>query len=281
MPTYLKDDTQKESTIALIYGGAGSGKTWWAASAPRPVVFTDRNGLVTLKSKGWRSAHPNANPQIVRLNMDETPLNPRAFDQIRNQMDQLFSKENLDTFDTIIIDDIDFARTAARNKAVVLNGLDGRSKTSSMERQNPMFKDVFLLKRQDFGTEMGLVDNFLLELTSGCREYSKNLIVCAHELRSMKQDDKGNNFLESVKPLFTGQKTPDNITRYFDIVWYLHTIGAGSAIKREFVTDKESYYPCKTRWSGLFKNPERDVTAAQVFQRIDEYQESILPKTTS
>lgn len=275
----LSENKQKSPTLVLLYGGAGAGKTYWSASAPNAVILTDGNGIITVKSKGWKEAHPNVDPFVIELRPDESPTAPQAFDSMRNQLDELFTAANLPLFETIVIDDIDFTRIAARNKGVTLNGLLNRSKTSTNMRSGA-FKDIIVQTEADFGTEMNLVDTFLLELTSACRQYGKNLIVCAHERYYMRNDDKGNSYIESVKPLFTGQKTPDNVTRYFDLVWYVKSIGAGTAIKREFITDQESYYPCKTRWSKLFKNPERDLTAAQVFKRISDYQDSLSTPST-
>lgn len=278
----LSEDTHIEPTIMMIYGGAGSGKTWFSGSAPRAVVFSDRNGIVTLKSKGWKEAHPGIDPYLIELIPDDDPAKPNAFDSIRNQLEELFNKDNIDKFDTIVIDDIDFTRLAARNKGIVLNGLLNRSKTSTNATQKGSpFKDIYILTMSDFGTEMNLFDTFLIELTSACRQYRKNLIVCAHERYYTRKDDKGNEYTVSVKPLFTGKDTPDNVTRYFDILWYVHTTGAGTALKREFITDQESYYPCKTRWSKLFSNPEKNITAAQVFDRIIAYQQTQLPSSTT
>lgn len=273
----LSEIKESQPTIQLNFGAAGAGKTWYAASAPEPIIVTDLNGIVTLQSPGFRSVHPNLDMEVILVNADEEPTKAKAYDEVRTKIDNLFTNEKLKTFKTIIIDDIGHTRTAARNKAVVLNGLSSRSHTLS-KMASGVFKEIPLPGIQDFGTEMLLTELFVQELTAACRQYNKNLIINSHERHQFKKvtDNQGRQeeILQKIRPMFTGKTAPNDITRYFDLVWYLETIGNGNNVKRQFITDAEGIYECKNRWAGLFKNPERDLTAGKVFERIRVYQET-------
>jgi hypothetical protein len=266
----LSEDTRIEGTQVFIYGAAGSGKTFAAASAGDDWVFlTDRNGIITLKSKLFKEK-VGTDPFIVELTPDESPTQPKMFDAIRNQIDMLMSPENVNSFRGIIIDDINSTRIGARNKAIDLNGTLGKSK-SSVNAQSGKFKDILIPTVADFGAEMSLVEGFLRQLTDGLRAEGKHSIVCGHE-RLYRNKSGDSNLISAIKPLFTGTDTPDSIPGLFDLVWYLRTIGGGSNTKREFVTDSEGGILAKTRWGGLFKPVERELTMKQAFDRIEKWQ---------
>lgn len=252
----------------MLYGESGTGKTFWSAGAGDDwIVMTDRNGIITMKSKLFKDK-VGTNPFLVEIAPDDSPIMPRTFDTIRNLIDGFLAPSTKEDWRGLIIDDVNFTRLAARNKAVELNGLSGRSKTSG-NAQSGKFKDILMLTQADFGTEMGLVEAFLRQMTDGLRAEGKNSIVCAHQRLYRKG---GSNEVTATKPLFTGTDTPDTMPGIFDMVWYLRAVGSGSNVKREFVTDSEGGIMAKTRWAGLFKNPERDITAKSVFERIDKWQ---------
>ena len=270
MLTKLSEYTKQSprGTMMMVYGGAGRGKTFWSAGAGDDWVFmTDKNGIITLESPLFKKS-VGTNPFIIEIKPDESPTKPTLFDSIRNQIDMLLAPATRDSFKGIIIDDINTTRIGARHKAIELNGISGRSKTS-VNAQSGKFKDILIPGIQDFGTEMGLVESFLRQLTDGLRDEGKHLIVCAHERIYRKE---GSNTITAVKPLFTGTDTPDAMPGIFDLVWYIRTVGSGSNVKREFVTDDEGGVMAKSRWGGMFKNPERDITAKQVFDRIEHWQ---------
>jgi hypothetical protein len=261
----LSEDTQTDGVQMMLYAASGQGKTFFAGSAGSDWVFmTDRNGVLTLKSKLFKDK-VGTNPFIITLQPDESPTRPTLFDSIRNQVDMLLAPSTKDDFRGIIIDDINTTRIGARNKAIDLNGTSGRSKTA-VNAASGKFKDILIPTMSDFGTEMGLVEGFLRQLTDGLRDEGKHSIVCAHERLYRNKDS---NTIVAVKPLFTGADTPDAMPGIFDLVWYLRTVGTGANVKREFVTDAEGGIMAKSRLGGLFKNPERDITAKQVFDRID------------
>lgn len=267
----LSERTKVEGTCMLLFGAAGRGKTFWASGADRAIIITDGNGISTLRSPDFKRL-VNTDPVLIEISPDKDPLRPTAFDQTRNLIDELFTN-NLNDFDTLILDDVDFIREAAMAKGIVMNGLGKRSQTAANNRSEK-FGNIMMISQTegDYFSEMRLVDGFLQQTTDACRSAGKNLIINAHERYVTREDEKGNEYIFKVNPLFTGRQTPDNVARYFDLVWYLRTIGTGSNVKREFVTANEGALDCKTRWGGLFKNPERDITAKQVFSRIKTFQ---------
>lgn len=263
----LSEDTRIEGAQMFLYSENGAGKTFWSAGAGDDwIVMTDRNGILTLKSKLFKDK-VGTNPFIVELTPDESPTQPKMFDSIRNQIDGFLSPQTKNDWRGLIIDDVNSTRIAARNKAVDLNGVSGKSKTA-VNMQSGKFKDIVIPTMADFGTEMGLVESFLRQMTDGLRSEGKHSIVGAHQRLYRKQ---GDSTIIAIKPLLTGTDTPDQIPGIFDMVWYLRTVGAGSNVKREFVTESEGGIMAKTRLGGLFKNPERDITAKQVFDRIDKW----------
>ena len=266
----VSDDKRIDGTQIFIYGASGVGKTYAAASAGDDfVLLTDRNGIITVKSKLFKEK-VGTNPYVIELVPDESPTQPKMFDAIRNQIDMLLAPATKNDFRGIILDDINSTRIAARNKAVDLNGSLGRSK-SAVNAQSGKFKDIIIPTQADLGTEMGLVESFLRQLTDGLREEGKYSIVCGHE-RLYRNKAGDANLVSMIKPLFTGQDTPDAIPGIFDLVWYLRTVGNGAATKREFLTDSEGGILAKTRWNGLFKSVERDITMKQVIDRIELWQ---------
>ena len=266
----LSVDKKIEGTQVFLYGASGAGKTFAAASAGDDwVLITDRNGIATVKSKLFKDK-VGTDPFILEIVPDESPTQPKMFDALRNQIDMLMAPATKNDFRGIIIDDINATRIGARNKAIDLNGSLGRSK-SAVNAASGKFKDILIPTMADFGTEMGLVESFLRQLTDGLREENKHSIVCGHE-RLYRNKGGDASLITAIKPLFTGQDTPDAIPGIFDLVWYLRTVGSGSATKREFVTDSDGGILAKTRWGGLFKITEREITMKQVFDRIELWQ---------
>ena len=263
----LSEDTRIEGVQMFLYSENGAGKTFWAGGAGDDWIYiTDRNGILTLKSKLFKDK-VGTNPFIVELVPDESPTQPKMFDALRNQIDGFLAPATKNDWRGIIIDDINAVRIAARNKAVDLNGVSGKSKTA-VNMTSGKFKDIIIPTMADFGTEMGLVESFLRQTTEGLREEGKHSIVGAHQ---RLYRTKGDNTIVAIKPLLTGADTPDSIPGIFDLVWYMRIVGSGSNVKRELVTEPEGGIMAKTRLGGLFKPIERDLTAKQTFARIEKW----------
>lgn len=264
----ISEDTRIDGTQMFLYAENKTGKTFWSAGAGDDWVFiTDRNGIATVKSKLFKEK-VGTDPFLLEIKPDDSPTVPKMFDAIRNQIDMLLAPATKNDFRGIILDDFNSLRIGARNKAIDLNGSLGRSK-SGVNAQSGKFKDILIPTISDFGTEMGLTDSFLRQLTEGLREEGKHSIVCAHQRLYRKQ---GDNTIIAIKPLLTGTDTPDTIPGLFDLVWYLRSVGNANNMKREFVTESEGGIMAGTRLAGLFKPVERDITAKEVFARIEKWQ---------
>lgn len=263
----LSEDTRIEGVQGFIYSENGAGKTFWMAGAGDDWIFvTDRNGILTLKSKLFKDK-VGTDPFLVELTPDESPTQPKMFDALRNQIDGFLAPSTKNDWRGIIIDDINSVRIAARNKAVDLNGVSGKSKTA-VNMVSGKFKDIIIPTQADMGTEMGLVESFLRQTTEGLKSEGKHSLVGAHQ-RLYRA--KGDNVVIATKPLLTGTDTPDIIPGIFDLVWYMRIVGSGSNVKRELVTEPEGGIMAKTRLGGLFKPIERDLTAKQAFARIEKW----------
>ena len=266
----LYDDKHIEGTCVLLYGASGTGKTTWSAGyGDDAIIMTDRNGIITLKSPLFKKK-VGTNPFIVEYTPDESPAAPKLYDAMRNQIDTYFDPKNIDSWSCLVLDDIASVRIAARNKAIELNGFLGKSKTGSNMESSKFNKMIVIPTLADFGTEMGLIEAFLRQLTDAVRSAGKNLIVNTHERLYRSKGE--NTTITAVKPLFTGADTPDTMPGIFDMVWYIRTVGAGSATAREIITDSEGGIMAKSRWGGMFKPIERGLTAKEAFARIKLWQ---------
>lgn len=267
----ISEQARVEGIQQFIYGENGVGKSAWAGAAAgnRTIIVTTGNGAAVYRSKWWREKY-RCDPFIEYIKLDDDPTLPRVLDNVRNTIENLLVKENRDQWDALVLDDINDIRVAARMKAIELNGFSGRSQTYGKGKEKGgKMHGYYLPTISDFGTEMGITDNFLRQLTDGMREERKHLFVCGHQRLYRKE---GSNVVVATKPLVTGTDTPDSLPGIFDNVWYMRVVGTGTNTKREIITDAQEGIMAKTRWSGLFKPTERDLEASTMLERIMKWQ---------
>ena len=265
--TKLNELKLTNSIILLAYAAPGIGKTFLSGSAgSRNVIITDLNGIVTLKNPVFRKQFPNVDPFVEVIKSDEDPSQAKAYDMMSTRINHWF-EERLNDFDTITIDDVDFLRSSAMNRAVSINSSEGRSQTKSKIKN----MGIVLPTMADFGTEMGLVEGFLSNLTSVCRIYNKNLIVNAHERMIYKKNkDTREDVLEKVVPHFTGKSAPEAIGDYFDLVFRITRVGKGdTAFKKTFQCHPDDKVAAKDRY-GVFKTYEDNLSFPDILARIEK-----------
>lgn len=255
-----------ESITLLCYGAPGMGKTYLSGSAgSRTLILTDLNGMVTLQNPTFRKQYPGVDPIVEVITPDEDPAQAKAYDQMANVINLYFEK-HLKEFDTLVIDDVDFLRSQAMNKAVGINAAESRSQTKTKIKNHSMI----LPTMADFGTEMGLVEGFLSNLASTCRIFGKHLIVNAHErMIYEKNKQTREDVLKKVVPHFTGKAAPEAIGDYFDLVFRVTRIGKEPSWIKKFQCHPDETVAAKDRYS-VFKTYENNLDWPQIVKRIQD-----------
>lgn len=265
MPRLSQMDLTTSITL-LTYAAPGVGKTDLAGSVgSRNLIITDMNGIVTLQNPSFRKRYPNCDPIIEVVKPDEDPTKASAYDQMTNIVNN-YLEHHLDEFDVITIDDVDFLRSSAMNKAVTINSNEGRSQTKTKIKNY----SLVLPTMADFGTEMGLVEGFLSNLTSVCRIYKKHLIVNAHEkLIYEKNKQTKEDVLVKVIPHFTGKAAPESISDYFDLVFRITRLGKEPSWIKKFQCHPDDKVAAKDRFA-VFKTMEDNLDWPKIEKRIKD-----------
>lgn len=265
MPRLNELNLTKSITL-MSYGAPGVGKTDLAGSVgSRNLILTDLNGMVTLQNPSFRKRYPECNPMIEIIHPDSDPSQAKAYDQMATIINSYFEKHLAD-FDVITIDDVDFLRAMAMNKAVGINFAESRSQTKTKIGKNSMI----LPTMADFGTEMGLVEGFISNLASVCRIYGKHLIVNAHEkLIYEKNKQTKEDVLVKVVPHFTGKAAPEAIGDYFDLIFRITRIGKEPSWVKRFQCHPDDKVAAKDRFS-VFKTNEDNLDWPKIVKRISD-----------
>lgn len=204
----------------LAYGMSKVGKTEGAATFPRPCFLDFDRGITTLTSPGFIKRH-GYRPgiiyeQFVERNVDSRGVvkDHNAFDDGCRYFDKMMQKDNVDTFDTWVVDTGTSLSEAAMNKAIVLLGSDKfKGNTSNTLKMGQQF-GLVLPKQQDFGSERSMVEQFILMV----KDTPKHVVFLCHEKELFDADGD----LRAVVPLLTG-KGVEAICAMFDEVWNIRT----------------------------------------------------------
>lgn len=270
--TRLSDIKKGEGETFLNYGGSGTGKTFFAGTAgERSLIIDNGGGINTLLSPLFQSKY-KVNPIVVTVSegMNERGVfdTAQVFDEICDVIDH-YLKNHGDLFDTVVVDDVTQLRRGAMNKALELNQKTNKSQTLT----NIVRKfDIVAPAVQDFGVEMNLIEQFIASYTTILKEAGKNFIMNAHErLIYGKASKIGEQpILLKTTPGFTGQTFPDQVTGYFDNVWYFQAVSGGSNRVYRVVTQGHESLIAKTRWGGVFETVETSLDFDNVMRRIKD-----------
>ena len=284
----LSETKQDEPVTALIYGGAGCGKTGFAGTAgDRTLQLNIGNGIKTLKSPWFLETH-GYDPIIVniseKLETSGVPSSAEAFDMVGDTID--FALETIpDQFDTVVVDDATELRRFAMNKGLEINQKLGKS--HSKERSSQY--GVVMKSVQDYGIEMDLIEQFIAYYTVALKAKGKNFIMTAHQrLIYQKQLDKNGNpvmgaapVLYKVLPGFTGQTFPDDVQKAFDWVFRMETVAGGrSGVIFRARTLPDEVISAKCRDGGVFSVVESNPHFLKMLQMVKDKQASTRRKTT-
>ena len=269
----LEEKRQSEvyTTNGLIFGGSGTGKTWFAGTGGARTLFVNiGNGIRTLESKGFFSKYPDAGKMLTvdiaeELTHTGLPNAATAFDKISDVIDFCLAKRS-DEFDTVVIDDASALKQFAMNKGLELNQKIGKSQSLSKGKQ----LELQVKAIQDYGIEMDLIEQFLDGYCRICRENGKNFIVTAHERTIYKKGDTPGEIptIYKIKPGFTGQTFPDQVPRHFDWVFHSEVVAAGSGPVYRLNTVGDEIITGKCRDSGVFSTVEKNPNLKEMLARV-------------
>lgn len=264
----LNDIQPAESSTTLIYGGSKTGKTDFMGTAGDRMLFIN-NGLGIETFFGKRFKDRPINPIVVTLKADEKTEQYRVYDQIKDIIDHAL--DNLsDRFDTIAIDDSTAFRRSAMLVALQFNKDTGKSKSLDASSKY----DISIPAVQDYGTEMEFTSSFIAQTISICKEAKKHFIMGAHERLTFKKGAGIGDIpsLVRITPSFTGvDKNPDYISGLFDNVWHTEAVGGGERTIYRIRTVGDETLTAGTRYSGIFKEIEKDLRFTDVISRIKQF----------
>lgn len=273
-PISYDDYTPGEGIICMLYGPSGSGKTEVAATAADTgeptLILNTGEGMDTIFSPGFRSRHPNCKPDIVDIRESfsargyiDTPI---AYDMVFNVLE-----ENLDRkkYKTYILDDLTSMRRSALAKGVDINFITERSKSKALSKK----LKANVLAVQDFGMEMSLISQFISSSQGIFKAEGCNLIILAHERLYYKKSGVGEpSVLYRIRPAITGEKFPDEIPQYFDVIGYCSTLHSGgkSIYRTKFSLD--NMILAKNRWGGMgYDDVVQDFNFSTLFSKVKDY----------
>ena len=249
-----------ESLTMLIFGGSGTGKTYFAGTAGSRTLFINIGaGMATLQAPDFTDKY-KVDPLVVTI-----PIGMESHDTITDTLDYYIQSKS-DEFDTIVIDDASSLNKSAMYKAIQVNSDLNKSQTLA----NYKSLGEIVPGIQDYGEEMNIVADFLRQYTEIAKGANKHLIVTAHERLTYRKAQKPNDppTLVKIRPAFTGQTFPDQVPGYFDEVWRLTVVGRGASLRHRITTQPSEILTAKSRHGGVFKEEEQDLDFPTIVQRI-------------
>ena len=253
-----------ESTTTLVHGDSKSGKTFFlgtAGSRSLYIYFTVGEGISTLQSPAFRDKYRNYNPITVAIEEHSTAA---AFDAVGRTIDYMVDTRR-EEFDIVIVDEMTAFRRAAMRKGLELSNIEGRSKTEEKLNQAGRPPGFFFPAIQDYGAEMNLVEWWTATYTDDAKKQGYHLLVAAHSRNIYeKLGNRPNDpeVLVKVKPGFTGKTFPDDITAYYDNVFYMQRSGKGTNAQHKLIIHGDETYLAGTRYGGVFRDDKgREVSS--------------------
>lgn len=270
------NEYEKLEGISLIsYGASGTGKTGFAGTAGSRTFYIDLgHSSVTLKSPGFLARNKDYNPilaEISEASIDGKGVPDKAtgFDTLVSTMNLALTKEYIDRWDTMVIDEMTALSRFAMFKGLEIN----QNLRKSKSREESQANKSLVIVVQDFGQEMNLIEGFITEAVEViCKKAKKNLILVAHQrLIYGKAPSIGDEApLLKVMPGFTGKTFPDTIVGLVDWVLYHECVGGGDKPIYRVRTSGDEKLIAKVRHDGVFKTLESNPNFLDMLQRVKD-----------
>lgn len=263
-----------DAIMMLLYGGAGTGKTWFCGTmGPRTLLINVGLGLATIQAPYFQKKYPSVAQMLIAnitpdINEDGSIAEGKAWDMVASVIDEAI-KFHSDKFDSVVIDDASALRRAAMVRGIEINQAESLSQTKSKLDKY----DTLMPAMQDYQREMSMLEQFVAYYTVRLKGINKNFVITGHERLTFKKGDRMGDapVLIKISPWFTGvDKSPDQITQYFDNVWRTEAVSGGSQRIYRITTQGSESTACKTRWSGVFDTVEKDLDWPNAVRRIKE-----------
>lgn len=251
----------------MIVGRPGSGKTVLAATFPPPFRWLAADGKTSLKSVRWamqagRTSFTNPDDVMAYspsedLDKGVYPTTPAAFNKMTDMIDHWFSKDQVDKWQTLVLDSFTEINEWALNMGLSMNmQFPSTSKPlSGSHKINQAAKVRLITGQQDYKSAMGLIEGFITDVRSNCSKHSKNLVVVCHEYVEDMEDDSGARKVLSIEPLLIGQLR-QRIVKSFDDVWYMRVYQGATGPDIKVQVHADPLRVAKTRWGDILKREE-------------------------
>ncbi|MGH9061322.1 MAG: AAA family ATPase, partial [Acidimicrobiales bacterium] len=159
MPNII-DWTPAEKLKVLVFAPSKTGKTFGAATFPRPNFIDCDKGIATLRNPEFTAKHGLRSVEYEQfsernLNSRGVPTQHNAFDDACKYFDKCMKADFRDRFDTWVIDSGTTLSEMAMNKAIVLLGSKAM-KMSSATHEQAINTGLVYPKQQDYGSERSM-----------------------------------------------------------------------------------------------------------------------------
>lgn len=275
----LKDHDPQEAWCTLVYGGYGSGKTFFCGTMnPNKGIFINiGQGILALKSPLFKNMYPDAGNLIVIDVMehmkDGVVTEARGFDIVCEIIEYCFAKI-IDSEDwTIALDDATFLRRMIMNKVREMNvevaaNSNKKAEQSKFEKaMNRWAPDGV----KDMGKEMDVIEWFIAQHIPRFKATKTNFIMTAHqrEVYGKAPAIGDERPLLKVRPGFRGQTFPDQVPIYFDDV-FRTKVKSGGKLGKIFtlVTTSGESEATKNRNGGVFPEVISNPNHQQMLEAI-------------
>jgi hypothetical protein len=226
----------------LAYAPSGKGKTFGALTFPRPVVLDFDKGIRTARNPAFVAKYGVLD--IPYEQFEEKDFTKSGVVKVHKAFDEAFlfyekmmkTPELHDSFDTWVIDSATTLSEKALNKALIFMGQEKLSQTQA----TAVAQGVVIPKRQDYGAERSLVEQFISMVLSS----DKNVVVLCHE----KEIYEGDVVIGRV-PLLTG-KGVEAVCLLFDEVYHIEVKKQGADTKYVLMSELPGRNYAKSR-SGV------------------------------
>jgi hypothetical protein len=268
----LEDVDPIGRTEVLIYGPPGSCKTMLWSTFPPPFRVIDADyGLKTLRwaFKAGKSALHCMGEHCIQayrpVEPDAYPINPQAFDKMCDMIAYWFSPEQVDKWQTLVIDSATEVNMWAIYKALHLNGLlpDVKHALSKSDSVNEQAKTLLLTGQQDYKSAQGLFMGALTDIRVDCAKFNKNLVLVCHEWVESEEDREGRMIVSRYEPWLIGQLRT-RVAKDFDDIWATALFN-GKDPKVQMHADPK--HVTKTRW-GQVPDIEKDFDFREMLKKV-------------
>lgn len=245
----------------MLYSPPGGGKTVMAGTFNPPFRWIAADGENSLKSLRWAFKAGITSFKDLKELVFYAPtevvkgryIGPaQAFNLMTDMIDYWFKPEQVDSWQTLVLDSFTEINTWALDLGLGLNTQypkpDKPLSTSDAINRKAMTRLV--TGEQDYKSAMGLVEGFLRNVRIECAKHDKDLLVLCHEWQDYSEDKDGNRVITAIQPAMIGQLRT-KIVKDFDDVWHLEKYSRAGGLEIMADMQGDSKVIAKSRWGTI------------------------------